>query len=215
MSSFFRSLDDILGTKAKVRLLRALLGRDGPVSGRQAARLAGIAQNTAVRALDELAEVGVVEREVSPAEHHFTVNRRHYLVKHGLTPLYRAEERGVDAVFDELQRLVSELALDEEAEIVSGMIFGSVAREEDRPESDVDLLIVVAEEERLDTLGEAVTERTKRLRSDFGLKVSPMVLSLARLREMRAEDAPLAIEVEKEGRRVFGQHVSELLNGQA
>lgn len=215
MSALLSPLAEILGTRSKVRLLRALLERETAVSGRQAARLAGVSQNAAARALNELDDLGIVERTVTPGEHRFTVNRRHFLVEHGLVPLFNAEVRAVDRVFDELQRLVSALALDAEADVVSGVVFGSVAREEDRPSSDLDLLLVVEDDVDAERLAARSSERSDRLRERFGVNVAPMTVSRARLRQLHNEGARLVEAIRKEGRTVFGRHVEDLLDGSA
>lgn len=215
MSAFLRPLEEILGTRSKVSLLRALMQREAAVSGRQAARLAGVSQHAGARALDELDDLGIVERTVTPGEHRFTVNRRHFLVEHGLVPLFNAEVRAVDTVFDELHRMVSALALEAEADVVSGVVFGSVAREEDRPSSDLDLLLVVKDDAGAERLATRTDKRSDPLRERFGVHVASLTLSLGRLRELHDEGAPLAEAMREEGRAVFGRHVGDLLDGPA
>ncbi len=65
-------LDHAIGTRAKVRLLRALVPLDRPVSGREAARLAGVSRQ-AIRSLDELVAVGIVRRQETAGQHLYTL----------------------------------------------------------------------------------------------------------------------------------------------
>jgi predicted transcriptional regulator len=65
---FLRPLDGILGSQSKVALLRVLLDSQAPLSGREAARLGGLAHSGALRALRELVELGVVRRTETPGQ---------------------------------------------------------------------------------------------------------------------------------------------------
>jgi hypothetical protein len=61
-----------------VRLLRALGPLDRPVSGREAARLAGLSRR-AITSLDELAALGVVIRREAAGQHLYTLNQENVL----------------------------------------------------------------------------------------------------------------------------------------
>lgn len=214
MSTILQPLDEVLGARSKVRLLRELLRQERAVSGREAGRLAGLSPAGARNALQDLVALGVVEREGQGVEHLFRINRGHFLVRHGLEPLFSAEERAVDAVFDRLADLASDLVEETGVDILSAVVFGSVAREEDVPGSDLDLLLVVSSEEE-ELVRQAIAERAPDLERTFGLALSPVVMTLDRLRELREEGASLAVAIEEEGRRVYGAYVDELIGGQA
>lgn len=215
MSTFLQPLDDALGTRSKVRILRVLLRREDELSGREVARQSGVSSHTAYRALEELADLGIVHRETSPAEHQFSINRRHILVKNGLEGLFSAERRAVDQAFDTLQTTCSRLSRETKADIRAAWLFGSAMRGEDRPSSDLDLLIVTDGSEGTNELREELVEIGDDFRNDFGLQLSPVVLTVERLREMDADEAPLTRSVRSDARRVFGSRVREVLDGEA
>jgi predicted nucleotidyltransferase/DNA-binding MarR family transcriptional regulator len=215
MSTFFHPLDDALGTRSKVRILRVLLGRDKGLSGRGVGRRANVSSQTAFRALEDLSDLGLVRREESPAEHRFSINRRHVLVKHGLEGLFAAEDRAVDAVFDRLQTICARLDQETPARIRAAWLFGSAMKGEDRPASDLDLLLVTDGEEGTNELRTELADAHGELEEEYGLDLSPVVLTRDRLREMDDDGAALARAVREDARRVFGSSLREVLGGPA
>lgn len=211
MGTFFHPLDDALGTRSKVRVLRVLVTREGGLSGREVARQADVTPRTALQALDDLCALGLVHREVSPAEHRFSINRRHTLVKNGIEGLYAAERRAVDHVFDRLQATCSRLAQETPARIRAAWLFGSAMKGEDRPTSDLDFLLVTESDDGTDDLRKELAETRDEFEEEFGLDLSPVVMTVDRIREMDAEGASLTRAVREDARRVFGSSVREVL----
>jgi predicted nucleotidyltransferase len=201
-------LDSILGTPVKVRLLRALSARGGPVSGREAARLAGVAsRSAAVEALDALSQLGILQRRELSGTHLYEVNRRHDLAP-ALATLFRAEwERfGAlgEAVRDALERAG---AL---GGVLSAVIFGSTARGDARPGSDLDLLLVATTDRSAAAAEQALLAFADELRDRFGARVSPLALTRARFRSRLRAGDPLLGNVLADGRTLFGTPVQEL-----
>lgn len=214
MTALASPLNDILGTRSKVSVLRELVRRDEPVTGREAARLAHLSHGSAQDALQELLELGVVRRREGGRAHLYRLNREHYLVQHALEALFRTERRSIQELFDRLQKALSTAAQESGIEIVSAMIFGSVARGEDRPDSDLDLLIVHALDGGDDRpLREELPGALEPIESLFGHTIAPVVVSSGELREMEAREAPLAVDARDEGRRVYGTYVDEIVDG--
>lgn len=214
MSALASPLNDILGTRSKVSVLRELVRRDDPVTGREAARLAHLSHRSAQQALQELLDLGVVRRREGGRAHLYRLNHEHYLVQHALESLFRTERRSIEELFDRLQEALSTASQESGTEIVSAVIFGSVARGEDRPDSDLDLLVVHELDGGDDRpLREELPEVLEPIETLFGRTISPVVVSSGQLRDMKAREAPLAVDAQEEGRRVYGAYVSDVLDG--
>jgi predicted nucleotidyltransferase len=203
-----RPLDAALSSQSKVRLLRALLPLEEGVSAREAARLAGVPQPPALRALNDLVELGILHRAELTSQHLYTVNREEELVRDGLMPLFGAEQKRVRAVFDCLEGALKE-------ELSSGRlltlaVYGSAARGEDRPESDLDVL-AVALEEAVPEVHECLTQLAPELERRFGLDLSPVVLSREQFHHQSATGDPMIASALKEGRVVAGLSFDRLL----
>jgi hypothetical protein len=96
-------LESLLGSRNKVRLLRALALADAAVSGREAMNLAGLSSSGgAWSALGELAETGVVRRRSAGRAHLYSVNPDHILAG-PLAQLFEAEAGSEAAMGEALE----------------------------------------------------------------------------------------------------------------
>jgi predicted nucleotidyltransferase len=209
MGMLFRPLDAVLGSQSKVGLLRALLQSSAPVSAREAARLAGLAHSGALRALDDLVELGVVNRTETPGQHLYTINSESELVEQGLGPLFTAERGRVAEVFRWIpERLKSYLS---DGVVRSAVIFGSAARGEDRPDSDFDLLVVAWRQEDVEPVHQHLVDASGELFQRFGLLLSPVVIAVEQLVRQHHGGDPFVEAVLQEGRHVAGVRLERLL----
>lgn len=204
----FDPLDHILGTRSKVRLLRALAPLDRPVSGREAARLAGLSRQ-AIGALNELASAGVIIRQEMAGHHLYTFSHSNRLAP-ALLSLFDEERARTEELFHRLRCTVGGTDA-----VLSAIIFGSAARGEAGPGSDLDLFVLVANIESRNSEYDRLVDASPALRSEFGVELSPVVLDVDRARRQYAEGDPFLAEVVRDGRRVYGQPIEELIVGQA
>lgn len=209
---FFHPLDSILSSSVRVRVLRSLIGLTRPVSGREAARHAGTSLPMTQRTLAEFVELGVLLLEETPAQHLYRVNRDNLLVTEGLIPLFAAEERRWREVFDELRRVLTESP--EAKDVVeTAIIFGSAARGDDAPGSDFDLLVVTRDPASAERVHDLLSARDPDLRARFGLSLSPVVLDRDAVRREAGDGAGLIQHVLRDGRRICGRPLEEIVNG--
>lgn len=199
-------LDSILGTTTKVRLLRALVPLDRPVSGREAARLAGVS-HIALRALEELAGTGVLDRAHTVGQHLFTFNRDHFLAP-AIGRLFAEERRYTAAVFDRLREIV-----DATGPVEAAAVIGSAARGEDAPGSDLDVLVLVRDHEVRDMVHQAISDSGPEFEKAFGLRLSPIVTTLDQFRRQKRDEDPFVSAVRRDGRRVCGAAIEDLMDG--
>jgi predicted nucleotidyltransferase len=207
----FRTIDHILGTRTKVQLLRALVQLDSPVSGREAQRLAGIKSvSGAGHAFDDLTDLGILFREEVGGAHLYRMNREHVLA-HALMDLFRAEERQLASLREILRERLE--TADLMAAVRSVVIFGSIARGETRPDSDLDLLVVVDNEDAIGLVGAALLDAGAALRQRLGVRASPYVLSRERAEARQRQGDPLMAAIKAEGRTLLGDPFAEVLGG--
>lgn len=197
---FQRPLDDLFGSPSAVRVLRALyeLPEGFPTSARELARRAGISHPTASKALASLADQGIVVRKRARRADSFQLSRLHTATQE-LEGLFEWEER----VTADLIAFLRGPILDEEASIREAFIFGSSAREEMTPTSDVDLAVVCepgATEKvtaMLEDVGDLVRERYGN-RLSFVLGTAP----LSELTKPGRRGYRLWKRIEREGIRI-------------
>jgi len=198
-------LNAVLGSITKVKLLRVLLPLERAVALREAARIAGISASGAQSALEDLAAMGIVIRREATGQHLYRINRDNHLVV-ALDELFKREDERwsqlVGALEDELRDWPS---------VEAAAIFGSAARGDDRPGSDLDLLVVTESDETDDHLWERLLDIQPTFQREFGVRISPVVLSLDRLRERAQDGDPLIAAVIRDGIPVVKPSIETLL----
>jgi predicted nucleotidyltransferase len=202
------ALNHVLGTTAKVDLLRILIKLDSPTSGREAERLARVTHRSAVRALGELAMVGVLKLTTTPGTHLYQINRDHDLVP-PLEALFKAEAARLSSLRDEVRNALRTLNL--EQRISSVTVFGSAARGDTRPDSDLDLLVLLEHYSDATAAQEILGVLSDRLRTRYGARPSVLVLSASTARQRYEEGDPLLQNIATDGRTLIGTPIQEIL----
>lgn len=121
-------------SKTDGQVLSALAGTTKPLGGREVARIAGVSQNGAWKALRRLVDQGVVIEEPAGGRALlYTLNRNH-LAADPIITLTRLRSILIARLKEELESW--------EVPPVHASIFGSAARGDGDIESDIDILIV-------------------------------------------------------------------------
>ncbi|GAA1799228.1 nucleotidyltransferase domain-containing protein [Agromyces neolithicus] len=186
------------------RILHRLAVLAEPASGRRIHALSGVrALRSTQRVLDELVALGLVDmQKVGPANA-YTLNRGHVL----WDPIMKilASRAVVASAVEEAVREVTA------GIVVSAAIYGSMARGEAGPESDVDVLLVwedaTAADQR-DAVLEALDERVRRL---TGNRVQVLAVTGAELARLVEHDDQLVASIRRDGQTVTGVEIGSLL----
>ena len=201
----FEVLDEIFGRRSKVRLLRALIPLEQPVSGREAARRAGLSHR-AIVSLDDLSALGLIKRRETAGQHLYSFNGEHALAP-AVAELFEADNKRTLAILDRIRQL----AVDEGAAYAG--VFGSSARGEADPQSDLDLIVLVDTAQAGEAAYAALVEGSEALREEFGVRLSPVVLTLDQARRQKREQSTFMRSVVRDARRVHGPPLEELIGG--
>jgi predicted nucleotidyltransferase len=206
----FRTLDAVLGSTAKVRILRALLPLTAQVSGNEARLLSGVRSVGGMwKALDELTELGLLERDETRRIRFFRINRSHDLVE-PLRALFEAESRRIVELQEAVKKILEEGAVREHT--LSIILFGSNARGDALPTSDLDLFAVTEAGSQVERVLEVLIDAIPGVERRFGLRISPLVMEKIRVQERYRDGDPLMKNVLSEGRRLFGAHFHEIVD---
>lgn len=209
MGILLRPLDAALSSRSKVRLLRALVPLEDGVSAREAARLAGIPSAPALRALADLAALGVLLRTELPAQHLYRINRDNSLVSEGLEPLFQAERDRLSRVFATLRAAFEMEVADDTLRTLA--IFGSAARGADRPESDLDVLAVTREPKQVSPVHEKLVGLAPELERRFGLDLSPVVIAQHQLQRECSDRDSAMVNALQDARVIAGVPMERVL----
>lgn len=191
-AAFRQPLGPVFAAPSHLAVCRALLDTAEGMSGRQVARQAGINHQTCAVALGRLEELGVVRRQGSGQSQLFQLSRENLLVRDLLIPLLRKERE----VFPRIVRRVGELAA---GRCVRALVFGSVARGEERRESDLDLLLIADGPRGQASTRQAANELRAVMAKEWGLRVNAIVLTQRAVEVRRQRRDPLIANILREG----------------
>jgi predicted nucleotidyltransferase len=166
---FHGTIEDILGSKIKVGILRFLFRTRGLFSGREISRQVGFSPTHTISALRELEAIGLVSRQRAGNTDLYQINEKNAAVDGMLAPVFEWEsnlpEKLANLYADKLGK-----------ELVSIRLFGSAARGEEEPDSDIDLLITLEDRVDIDKLKEVITDIDLIAGQVFGSSVSTIVV---------------------------------------
>jgi len=202
---YYHLLDGILGQLSKVRVLRVLVSDAGERGGREIARSVSLSHPIVHRSLRELATHGLILSRRAGGALLYRANPDHWVVKELLGPLFSKER-------DALRALGAFLLERLHAPNASLILFGSVAREEERPDSDIDLLLVLPDGRRKHQLEADVLELAPEVSRVFGNRLAPVVLTRAEFRERFRRRERWVRAVLKEGQVIAGTPLSDLVS---
>lgn len=202
-----RPLDHILSARSQIAVLRVLLDSAHGLTGREIARQAGMNHQACIEALSRLEALGLLRRQRGGRAHLFTLNREHELIARGIVPLLQFEREFEERLKSLLRRRFQGVAL-------SGAIFGSVARREEVPDSDLDVCLVVPSPQAKEKVHARVQEVAPLVWKRFGARLSPIVLTLDELRRRHARKDPLVRTMLREARPFLGARLVEHIHGQ-
>ena len=163
--------------------------------GRELARQTkGISHMAVFKSIKDLIDYNLVKVEYHGGVQFIKLNRRSYLYK-PLKSLFYCEDRSRD----ELIRYIKKLFLGyKEIEVI--VLFGSIAKGIEEVDSDIDLLIIAEDKERIN---EIIAENQKKITDKFGNIVSAMVLNRKEFK--KKEKLGVMKKIKKEGVLVFGK----------
>jgi hypothetical protein len=191
-------------SKTDGAVLSVLAGTTRPLGGREVARLAGVSQNGAWRALRRLVDQGVViEQAAGGRSMLYTLNREHIAAQPIIT-LTRLRSILIERLKERLGGW--------EVQPIHASIFGSAARGDGDRESDIDVLVIrprdVEEEDerwrsQIDSLAGAIHSWT-------GNHAGIAEISERDLARLRRERPPVIENVDADGITLIGDEPSSL-----
>jgi predicted nucleotidyltransferase len=200
-----RPLNVIFGAPSHVALLRALTQAGRGLTGREVARAAGVAQRAGLDGLARLENAGIVRRTPAGQAYVFELRRDHRLVRSGIVPLLEQEGEVRAEVFGRLRDAL-------EKQVVSGCVFGSTARGEETPESDLDILLLVEGSEDKERIEDRVSSVFEGLRQEFSLRPSLVVMTRAEFVRGYRAGRDFMRNVVREGETFAGRPLKALVD---
>jgi predicted nucleotidyltransferase/biotin operon repressor len=184
-SLLFHPLDRFLGRASHVRVLRALSLHGGGLTPPELARRTGLSRRGAWNALESLEDAGIVEPVGGGHSVPYRLSDAHPL---GVTlrRLFADEAERADTLISTIRVAAARL----DPAPLAVWLFGSVARGEDRPGSDLDIAVVAEDGPAARARAESLRDALDGIGEQFGIRPSVISLSRSDLHALQAEDDP-------------------------
>ena len=198
-------IGELLGIH-EARLLRTLISRAEPLSGRHLAKLSEVPASTAARILTRFAALGIVDARPSSHATTFEINREHILY----APILALFEASA-----ELESRLRALVRSRGGDAVTAAIFGSVARDDATLESDLDIVLVFPDDFDSDQHTALLDEIMTSLNRASGRQVQIYDIDRSGLAEMAERSDPLVERLREEAIPITGTPIATLLRAAA
>lgn len=169
------SVEAILGTRSRVKVLRVLDGVAAPLNAAQIAQRTGLTKMAVGNVLAEFSAAGLVQSSpVGRATVHVLIRENAY-VERIVAPVFDAERTMTQLLEEELKAAFVQIAQ-------SIVLFGSYARAEQDERSDVDVVLVSRGSK--DTVERVAEEFEPHFRRRFGATLSAIVYEPSEAQEL-------------------------------
>lgn len=200
---FYRDLDNILGQRSKIKILRFLINTNQEHNGREIAKAIDSSPDKVHSVSKELVEQGIVQMRRVGKALLYKVSIENSFVKNTLAILFENERRLIEHY---VQYIVSKLS----PKPISIILFGSIAKYTGKPNSDVDLLFISRNNER--HFERKIEEITPELVKKFGNRPSVIVWTQKEFMRRYRSQEPFIKRILQDGIWVWGKKLSEVIN---
>lgn len=192
---FHLPLNDVLGSKIKLNLLRVLSRTRSDHTGRELARLIGYSHNATRSALEDLERSGLVIQRQAGRANLYSIDQDNIIYTDILISAFRIEDELMDRVAETVAKQAGK-------ELSSLILFGSVPRSDEDPGSDIDMVLVFKDgtdlQEKEDSVHDAAVEIVRR----FGNQLSPIIVTESEFAKKKRSKTGLWREIAQTGVRI-------------
>lgn len=206
---FTKPLDAILNTEAKTKILRFLCRTGAQWNGSQIAKEIKITPAATHAALRALQKEGVLTLRNMGKTHVYSLKEDSFLVLRLLKPLFTKEDNILDTIIGLIKRKIS--GFKARKDIASVALFGSVNIRQDRPTSDIDLLVIVENAKAKPAIERLFWELDERISKEFGNTLSPYVNTRTEFKAKHKKGLVVVKNILKSHNLIYGERLESLL----
>ena len=190
---FHNALEEIFSSKVKISVMKLMcLNPEQKYSGREMARLLNISASRVSEVLELFRKNAMVSRERVGRASQWGLNRESVLVNE-VSSLINLESK----IYRELKSKIYE-TLFREKSILKVVLYGPVARKREKPESDIDVLILVKGKKDKELAADMVGKLNKYILPRYGNVISETIYSEREWKDMGRTKIYKKIESEGE-----------------
>lgn len=200
--NFNNVIIDLLGDKGNIKTLFMLAHHPEGLTGRGLAGLIGVSTFKIHTVLKFLTEQGILAKSCVGSGNIYRLNEKHILVKQVLMPLFEFQKGLTEGLGSDLMKRL-------EPKPLSIILYGSLARGDEKADSDIDIVLVYNDRDKPDMIDENIWQE---IPLKYGNALSAKHVSVSELKEALDKKDSFARNLVKEGRNIAGATLMEVLN---
>ncbi|MBU1203941.1 MAG: nucleotidyltransferase domain-containing protein [Nanoarchaeota archaeon] len=194
-------LEHILGTKNSIKILRILIKHRGwEFNITELSKDGKINKGVLSRLVENLEEKNLIIVRRKGKIKLFQINQKNEFIKNVIIPLFDKEESFLNSLLEKIKKI-------KHKNLISLVLYGSVAAGKARLTSDIDVLVIVSRKDK-EIKARINTLREDFLSKDFLLRVD--VLTLNEWKRLGRMQEPFIREVLKNHKVLCGRRLSDL-----
>ncbi len=178
---FKLSLSHLIKSEVKLKIIKFLLTHEAAMSEREIASILKISHMGINRTMRELAELNLVHYTVVGKAHLWKVNRNSFAYKM-FDQLIQNAESLIDPLIELKQIILKNLPMKFVERVV---IFGSISSNSEKPNSDIDVFILVKTSQHLVKVENSMDKLSNQCLEIFGNRFSPYILTKQQLNQKK------------------------------
>jgi predicted nucleotidyltransferase len=184
-----------------LRLVKALISHPGKIfTVRKLAADAHVSSSEAAVLVQELEKYGVVRVQPVGRAYLITLNEQNYILNKILKQIIKAEQDTLNELIAILHRYFNS------EKIISAVLFGSVAQNREREDSDIDILIISNNFEAATAI---ISKAQDAVSSVFNSRLSPLIMNKTEL--LAKKKSPLVRSVMANHKLIAGKSLKGVI----
>lgn len=200
------SLDGILGQASKVKILRFLVNSQAQLNGREIAKNVRLSHVKTHAALKDLSRHGLVNVRSVGKSLVYWLNEEHILINEIIRPMFEKEATFFRVIIKVILK-TSKAPLP-----LSIALFGSFAKNNALPDSDIDVVIVYPDNKNISLSAEELAGAEKKITLLFGNRLAAIPMKIGEFRNKFQGKNRFIKEIFKTGKVIYGKSMAELLS---
>jgi predicted nucleotidyltransferase len=178
---FHLVLSDLFKSEAKLKIIKFLLDHEAAMSEREIASILKVSHMSVNRTLRELNELNLVNYVTVGRAHLWKVNHRSYA--YGMLEKLIEHIKEIEDPLKTLKQMITKsLSLRSIQRIV---LFGSIAQETEKSDSDIDIFILIKNNEEKAKLETVLEKLSIECLEKFGNRIAPYLLTQQELQRKK------------------------------
>lgn len=191
-------LEELMGSKPKIKILRALIKVNVPLTGRKIALLSGLNHRTCLLSLRALSKEGFIAIRSAGKAKIYTLNLGNTYLKNSISKIFHDEKNLISNIFKRIKVKLK-------GKISAIILFGSVVEGKEQPDSDIDICVVIKSLLEKRKIEKIIENERDNIMKEYGNDLSCYYITKNNFIKKYQKKNKLISEIAKKGRIILGE----------